>query len=56
MYYRPVARILHGERVRMSSSGTLSRAPQARERRGSGGILPQEIFKKYVILDSIYLF
>ena len=50
MYYSPVARILHGEGVRMSASGTLTRAPQERERRGCGSVLPQEILKKICYL------
>ena len=45
---RPVARTVHGGGggVHMSASGTKPRAPQARELRGCGGILPQEILKK----------
>ena len=55
---RPVARILHvgggGGEVRMSASGTESRAPQARERSGGGGYPPPGNFeKKKVMLDCI---
>ena len=38
-----------GGGVRVCASGAKCRAPQARARRGSGGILPQKILKKWVI-------